>query len=134
MGIERRDSLPFNILNTFGVLSCKAEVEELLADAARERGFEAVFVRPGRLIGEPFTNPDMATAMQLAPKANEFGAKLRLGDEDAGDCARGTCAEALCQALRQEKAGGKAFTVINTKGEQPTQAEWDSAYDALASM
>ena len=60
IGVERLKQFPFSLLNAYGVLDCKLQSERLLADAAAEIDFSSIAVRPGRLVGEPFTNFDLA--------------------------------------------------------------------------
>ena len=57
LGIERKDELPFNLLNAYGVLDAKAMAEDTL----RASGLNYTIVRPGRLIDGPYTSYDLNT-------------------------------------------------------------------------
>ena len=63
--MERADQFPFKILNSFGVLDAKRDSEKLLFQYADKLGYQAIVVRPGRLVGAPFTNFDLAKALNL---------------------------------------------------------------------
>ena len=65
IGVERADQFPFKILNAFGVLDAKRDSEKLLFQYADKLGYQAIVVRPGRLVGAPFTNFDLAKALNL---------------------------------------------------------------------
>ena len=65
IGVERADQFPFKILNSFGVLDAKRDSEKLLFQYADKLGYQALVVRPGRLVGAPFTNFDLAKALNL---------------------------------------------------------------------
>jgi uncharacterized protein YbjT (DUF2867 family) len=65
VGVERTGEMPFLILNLFGVLDAKKKGEEAVKNAARNGGFDYVVIRPGRLVGGPFTNLDIAKLLQV---------------------------------------------------------------------
>jgi uncharacterized protein YbjT (DUF2867 family) len=65
IGVDRTKEMPFLILNLFGVLDAKKSGEEAITAAAREAGFDYAIVRPGRLVGGPYTNLDLAKLMQV---------------------------------------------------------------------
>lgn len=65
IGVDRTKEMPFLILNLFGVLDAKKSGEEVVKSAAAEAGFDYVIVRPGRLVGGPYTNLDLAKLMQI---------------------------------------------------------------------
>lgn len=65
IGVDRTKEMPFLILNLFGVLDAKKSGEEAITAAAREAGFDYAIVRPGRLVGGPYTNLDLAKLMQI---------------------------------------------------------------------
>ena len=56
IGVERQSKFPFLILNLFGVLDAKLESEKIFAKRVKEIGSKSIIVRPGRLVGAPFTN------------------------------------------------------------------------------
>ena len=66
VGVERTKIMPFLILNLFGVLDAKRAGE----DAVRQysivnSGYQYCIIRPGRLVGGPFTNLDVAKLLQI---------------------------------------------------------------------
>ena len=65
VGVERTGEMPFLILNLFGVLDAKKSGEQAVSDAARKKGFDYVIVRPGRLVGGPWTNVDISGLLKL---------------------------------------------------------------------
>lgn len=65
IGIDRTNEMPFKILNLFGVLDAKRAGEEAIKAAAQKSGFDYVLVRPGRLVGGPWTNYDVANLLKL---------------------------------------------------------------------
>ena len=54
VGVTRRDSLPYSILNGAGVLDAKAEGEAAVKSLATEYGFDWTVARPGQLFGGPY--------------------------------------------------------------------------------
>ena len=65
VGVDRTGEMPFLILNLFGVLDAKKSGEQAVAAAAAKSGFDYVVIRPGRLVGGPFTNLDVAKLLQV---------------------------------------------------------------------
>lgn len=65
VGVDRRGEMPFVILNLFGVLDAKRNGETAIVSAAEAGDFEYAIVRPGRLVGGPYTNLDVAKLMQI---------------------------------------------------------------------
>ena len=66
VGVNRIDEMPFVFLNSFGVLDCKRDGEDAVIAASKEgSGFDYVVVRPGRLVGGPYTNLDVAKLLQI---------------------------------------------------------------------
>ena len=65
---------------------------------SEELGFDAVIVRPGRLVGAPFTNFDLAKLLKLDQKENK-GIILDRRDVLAGDCERADVATAISKIL-----------------------------------
>lgn len=128
VGISRRSSFPFSILNSWGVLDAIGDAEELIKREANDKKFEYSLVRAGRLIGEPFSNPDLATLFKLeAPE--KLAIKIRRGDIDAGDLARGSLAEVMVRAISDPDAANQEFTAVNDVGPQPTYA--DKLFESL---
>ncbi len=66
VGVRRTDQMPFPILNLFGVLDCKRDGEDALIAASKQgTGFDYVVLRPGRLVGGPYTNTDFVKLLQI---------------------------------------------------------------------
>ena len=65
VGVERTGEMPFIILNLFGVLDAKKRGEQAVAATAHGKGFDYVIVRPGRLVGGPWTNVDISGLLKL---------------------------------------------------------------------
>ncbi len=81
IGVQRRNQFPFFILNLFGVLDSKAAGEIALKEASKRAGFKYAIVRPGRLVGGPYTNPDFAKLLQL-DEGDMRAVEMRVGDPD----------------------------------------------------
>jgi nucleoside-diphosphate-sugar epimerase len=79
IGVQRRNQFPFVILNLFGVLDSKAAGETALKEASKRAGFKFAIVRPGRLVGGPYTNPDFAKLLQL-DEGDLRNVEMRVGD------------------------------------------------------
>ena len=89
-----------------------------------ELGFEAVIVRPGRLVGAPFTNFDLAKLLKLDQKDNK-GIILDRRDVLAGDCERADVATAISKVLISKLATRKnIFSIINKPGGAPSDMDW----------
>ncbi len=68
VGVNRIKEMPFLFLNLFGVLDCKREGEDAVIAASKTEegsGFDYVVIRPGRLVGGPYTNLDVAKLLQI---------------------------------------------------------------------
>jgi len=71
IGVQRRDQMPFPILNACGVLDAKARGEAAIQKAAAENGFSYTIVRPGQLFGGPYTNNYyLGTLFQVSQNAD----------------------------------------------------------------
>ena len=79
VGVDRTGEMPFLILNLFGVLDAKKSGEQSVAAAAAKAGFDYAVIRPGRLVGGPFTNLDVAKLLQVEGGA-ENGVSIAKGD------------------------------------------------------
>lgn len=125
IGVERADQFPFKILNSFGVLDAKRDSEKLLFDYSDKLGFDAIVVRPGRLVGAPFTNFDLAKALNLDQGSNK-GIVIDTRDVLAGDMERNDVATAIAKLLTTTTLTTKKvlFSIINKPGNAPTDMEW----------
>lgn len=127
VGVERTKEMPFLILNLFGVLDAKKAGEE----AVEASGLDYAIVRPGRLVGGPYTNLDFAKLLQIEGGA-ENGVSIEVGDSLLGDTKRDAVAEAIMQALLKEECSNIAFSIISNEGRALTTDEWTSEFSRMA--
>ena len=119
--IQRRDQMPFPILNACGVLDAKASAEAALIDTAAKNGYAYTIVRPGQLFGGPYDNNYyLGTLFQLDKDAATQDVQVGLGDELLGDTLRSTLAEVTAQICEGDCALNVDFAVVNVKGEAPS--------------
>ena len=131
VGVDRTGEMPFLILNAFGVLDAKKAGEMALKEAStRGSGFEYVIVRPGRLVGGPFTNLDVAKLLQIQGGA-ENGVDTAPGDSLLGDCKRDACAECIVQCLVSEAAKNLEFSIVSNEKKALTSEEWTVAFQNI---
>ena len=131
VGVYRTDEMPFMILNLFGVLDAKRTGEDALKKAATASNVDYVIVRPGRLIGGPFTNYDVARLLQIEGGA-ENGVDVEKGDALLGDCKRDACAESIVQALQQDAAKNIEFSIVSNEKAALTDNEWQGVFASLS--
>ncbi|EJK78003.1 hypothetical protein THAOC_00127 [Thalassiosira oceanica] len=121
IGVQRRDQMPFPILNACGVLNAKARGEAAIEKAAADNGFSYTIVRPGQLFGGPYTNNYyLGTLFQLDKDASTQDVEVGRGDELLGDTLRSTLAEVTAQICETDCARDMDFAVVNVKGEPPS--------------
>ena len=132
VGVDRTKEMPFVILNLFGVLDAKRAGEEAIKAAGKEFGFDYVIVRPGRLVGGPFTNLDVAKLLQTQGGA-ENGADICRGDALLGDCKRDACAEAIAQCLANEACFNVDFSIISNDAAALSDHQWTEVFQKLQS-
>jgi len=130
IGVERTDTFPFSILNTFGVLECKRAGEISLIQGAQKMGFDYVIVRPGRLVGAPFSNPDVANAFKIS-QSTKRAIVLEEGDSLAGDMSRTDTAEIIVRALENAVFTNKVFSAINVEGPEPAENFWMNPFRSI---
>jgi uncharacterized protein YbjT (DUF2867 family) len=126
VGIERTKDMPFVILNLFGVLDAKKTGEQAIQEASTAGGFDYAIVRPGRLVGGPFTNLDVARLLQIEGGA-ENGVTVQRGDALLGDCKRDACAEAIVQCLINEECTNAVFSIVSNDDNALTSDQWSQA-------
>lgn len=121
IGVTRRESMPFPILNACGVLDAKAAGEQALQDAAGEDGFSYTILRPGQLFGGPYDNNYyLGTLFQLDKDIDTRAVDVEKGDTLLGDTLRSTLAEVTAQLMEGDCARDMDFAVVNVKGDAPT--------------
>ena len=133
VGVNRTKQMPFLILNLFGVLDAKRAGEDAVKSAASEAGFSYSIVRPGRLVGGPYTNLDLAKLFQIEGGA-ENGVDVSEGDELLGDCKRDACAEAVVQCLENESCVDLEFSLVSNEDKALTDDGWGSAFVSMSGM
>lgn len=132
VGVNRTKQMPFLILNLFGVLDAKRAGEDAVKSAANEAGFSYSIVRPGRLVGGPYTNLDLANLFKIEGGA-ENGVDVAFGDELLGDCKRDACAEAVVQCLENESCVDLEFSLVSNENAALTDDGWSSAFTSMSS-
>lgn len=121
IGVQRRDQMPFPILNTCGVLDAKAAGEQAIEESAKEKGYSYTIIRPGQLFGGPYDNNYyLGTLFQLDKDAATQDVVFGRGDELLGDTLRSTLAEVTAQICEGDLARDMDFAVVNEKGESPS--------------
>jgi nucleoside-diphosphate-sugar epimerase len=121
IGVTRRETIPFPILNACGVLSAKAAGEQALQEAAAEDGFSYTILRPGQLFGGPYDNNYyLGTLFQLDKDTQTRDVDVERGDGLLGDTLRSTLAEVTAQIMEGDCARDMDFAVVNVKGDAPT--------------
>jgi uncharacterized protein YbjT (DUF2867 family) len=118
-GVERKDRLPFSLLNAFGVLDAKLVGETAL----RNSGLPYTIVRPGRLIDGPYTSYDLNTLLK-AKTESQLGVVLGRGDTLSGETSRIDLAAACVACLHNPQMVGKVFEIISA-GPRPSPIDWD---------
>jgi nucleoside-diphosphate-sugar epimerase len=131
VGVTRTNQMPFLILNLFGVLDAKRSGEDAVKSAASEAGFSYSIVRPGRLVGGPYTNLDLSKLFQIEGGA-ENGVDVAFGDELLGDCKRDACAEAVVQCLENESCIDLEFSLVSNEDKALTDDGWSSAFASMS--
>lgn len=121
IGVTRRESMPFPILNACGVLDAKAAGEQALMESAAEDGFSYTILRPGQLFGGPYDNNYyLGTLFQLDKDTQTQDVDVGKGDILLGDTLRSTLAEVTAQLMEGDCARDLDFAVVNVKGDAPT--------------
>jgi hypothetical protein len=124
IGVERADQFPFKILNSFGILDAKRKSELLVLEACKKLGSTAVIIRPGRLVGAPFTNFDLAKLLQKTQESN-MGIILDVRDNLAGDVERKDVASLVLRMIESNLSRkSHILSVINKAGASPSEVEW----------
>ena len=137
VGVKRCDKFPYKLLNSYEVLDQKRRSEEFLFQRAQERGFNAVVCRPGRLVGEPFTNFDLAKLFKIDQGENK-GIIVDKDDVVDGDVQRLDAAESIVRIASSPTLSPKkgvatvVYSIVNKKGSAPSEDEWTSLIDSIS--
>lgn len=127
VGVSRTNEFPFLILNLFGVLDAKRTGEDAVKAAATSSGFSYSIVRPGRLVGGPYTNLDLAKLFKVEGGASN-GVTVESGDTLLGDCKRDVTAEAVVQCLENTECNDIEFSMISNEEPALTDREWSQEF------
>jgi len=124
IGVDRCDEMPFRLLNSYGVLDTKRVSEQIMLERCAALGIAAVVVRPGRLVGAPFTNFDLARLLKIDQGSN-CGVVVDSRDVLNGDVERADVATAIATLLTaQAVKQGAVFSITNKPGPAPTSDGW----------
>lgn len=138
IGVERSNSFPFKILNLYGILDAKRDSEDLLIEKCKEIGSSAIIVRPGRLVGAPFTNFDLAKLLGKEQDSGNRGIVIYKNDVLAGDIEREDVATAIVKLLLDLKnpkfsnASSIKLSIVNKKGPKLSDADWDTLWNSAS--
>ena len=125
-GVLRKDRLPFNILNAFGVLDAKLMGEKAIAAS----GLPYTIIRPGRLIDGPYTSYDLNTLLR-AKTDGKKAVVMQTGDDLNGDTSRVDVANACVESLFYDTTINKDFSIVN-EGQRPRNTNWERLFASLA--
>lgn len=126
IGAERVDEMPFKLLNSYGVLDEKRKSELLLMEKSKSLFFRAIVCRPGRLVGEPFTNFDLAKLFNIDQGKNQ-GIVIDTRDVLNGDVERYDVAGSVVRLLKEPLSANKepiVYSIINKEGPPPSEMQW----------
>ena len=124
-GILRKDKLPFNLLNAFGVLDAKYKGEQAIIRS----GLPYTIIRPGRLIDGPYTSYDLNTLLK-ATTGGKLAVVVGTGDTLSGQTSRIDVASACVECLGNPAAEGQIFELVN-KGPRPGVIDWEALFEQL---
>lgn len=124
-GVLRKDELPFNILNAFGVLDAKLMGEKAIAAS----GLPYTIIRPARLIDGPYTSYDLNTLLR-AKTDGKKGIKIESGDRANGEASRIDVANACVESLFDDNTVNQDFSIAN-EGDRPTNIDWSWLFAKL---
>ena len=124
-GVLRKDRLPFNILNAFGVLDAKLMGEKAIATS----GLPYTIIRPGRLIDGPYTSYDLNTLLR-AKTDGKRAVVIKSGDNLNGDTSRVDVANACVESLFYDETINQDFSIVND-GKRPDVIDWAKLFAKL---
>lgn len=124
-GVLRKDELPFNILNAFGVLDAKLTGEKAIAAS----GLPYTIIRPARLIDGPYTSSDLNTLLRAKTNGTK-AVEVAIGDNLNGETSRIDVANACVESLFDDNTLNKDFSIIN-QGDRPPNTDWSQLFSQL---
>ena len=125
-GVLRKDTFPYSLLNSFGVLDAKKQAEEAIIKS----GLPYTIIRPGRLIDGPYTSYDLNTLLK-AETDNKLNIVLGTGDTLNGQSSRIDVAQACVQSLFYPITSHKIFEIVNF-GNRPSKIDWEKLFSNLS--
>ncbi len=125
-GVLRKESFPFNILNTFGVLDAKLYAE----NALKTSGLPYTIIRPGRLIDGPYTSYDLNTLLR-AKTDGKKAVVIGTGDTLNGETSRIDVANVCVECLSYDVTIGQAIDIINS-GKRPDIIDWQTLFQKIS--
>lgn len=133
IGVERSNEMPFKILNSYGVLDSKLQQEKIFLEGCENLNIQGIVIRPGRLVGEPFTNFDLAKLFGIDQGKNQ-GICVDKRDNLSGDVERADIATAIVCVINARYCVNRGvFSIINTPGPPPSEQQWSSLLDMFIS-
>jgi len=133
IGVQRRDQMPFPILNACGVLDAKAAGEAAIQADAAQAGYTYTVVRPGQLFGGPYDNNFYLGTLFELDKEKPQDVQVALGDSLTGDTLRSTLAEVIASILEGNRALDCDFSVVNVDGTPPSLEDLQERLTTLSS-
>ena len=124
-GVKRKDELPYNILNAFGVLDAKLMGEKAITAS----GLPYTIIRPARLIDGPYTSYDLNTLLRAKTDGTK-AVEIEPGDRLNGEASRIDVANACVEALFDDNTINKDFSIAN-EGDRPTNLDWQQLFSQL---
>lgn len=124
-GVLRKDQLPYNILNAFGVLDAKLMGEQAITAS----GLSYTIIRPARLIDGPYTSYDLNTLLR-AKTDGKKAVVIKAGDSLDGETSRIDVANACVECLDYDNTINKAFSIAND-GERTANTDWSELFAKL---
>ncbi len=124
-GVLRKDELPYNILNAFGVLDAKLMGEKAITSS----GLPYTIIRPARLIDGPYTSYDLNTLLR-AKTDGKKAVEIKAGDSLNGETSRIDVANAGVECLLNDTTINKDFSIANS-GDRPANTNWSQLFSQL---
>lgn len=124
-GVLRKDELPYNILNAFGVLDAKLMGEKAITAS----GLPYTIIRPARLIDGPYTSYDLNTLLR-AKTDGQKAVEIKVGDSLNGETSRIDVANACVESLFYDATINRDFSIINS-GDRPVNTNWELLFSQL---
>ena len=124
-GVLRKDELPYNILNAFGVLDAKLMGEKAIAASS----LPYTIIRPARLIDGPYTSYDLNTLLRAKTDGKKAVA-VKAGDSLDGETSRIDVANACVECLFNDSTVNKELSIANS-GDRPANTDWSQLFSSL---